>query len=85
MASAVANVDSFEASGFAARPIVTTLRDVSAANFIKAYAAHLKKGGKLQLPEWVDVVKTAREYAAAAGCGPTTGNVATAWARWSIV
>jgi small subunit ribosomal protein S19e len=46
---------------FGARPDVKTLRDVSAAEFIKAYAAHLKKGGKIQLPEWVDVVKTARE------------------------
>lgn len=54
------NVD-YDAVGFGARPAITTLRDVSAAEFIKAYAAHLKKGGKIQLPEWVDVVKTARE------------------------
>ena len=51
----------FEEIGFGARPSVTTLRDVSAAEFITAYAAHLKKGGKIALPEWVDVVKTARE------------------------
>eukprot|EP01097_Dermamoeba_algensis_P001415 TRINITY_DN152_c0_g1_i1.p1 TRINITY_DN152_c0_g1~~TRINITY_DN152_c0_g1_i1.p1 ORF type:complete len:194 (+),score=69.35 TRINITY_DN152_c0_g1_i1:53-634(+) len=35
-----------------------TLKDVSAADFIKAYAAHLKRAGKLELPRWVDIVKT---------------------------
>lgn len=51
----------YEDAGFGARPDVKTLRDVSAAEFIRAYSAHLKKGGKIQLPEWVDVVKTACE------------------------
>ena len=37
----------------------TSLKDISAAEFISAYAAHLKKGGRLNLPDWVDVVKTA--------------------------
>ena len=32
--------------------------DIAAADFIKAYAAHLKKGGRLVLPDWVDSVKT---------------------------
>ena len=45
-------------------PTPQTLRDVSAAEFIATYAAHVKKGGKIQLPEWVDVVKTARESSA---------------------
>ena len=41
------------------RPKATSLRDISASEFIAAYAAHLKKGGRLALPDWVDVVKTA--------------------------
>nr|CCA22674.1 40S ribosomal protein S193 putative [Albugo laibachii Nc14] len=35
------------------------VRDVSAADFIKAYADHLKRSGKMELPSWSDVVKTA--------------------------
>jgi len=41
------------------RPKATSLRDISASEFIAAYAAHLTKGGRLALPDWVDVVKTA--------------------------
>lgn len=35
-----------------------TVRDVDAAKFVKAYSAHLKRGGKLAVPSWVDLVKT---------------------------
>jgi small subunit ribosomal protein S19e len=35
------------------------VRDVPADQFIKAYAAHLKANDKLQVPTWVDLVKTA--------------------------
>lgn len=35
-----------------------TVKDVAPAKFIAAYAAHLKKGGKVTLPTWVDIVKT---------------------------
>uniref|UniRef100_A0A7S1G9Z5 40S ribosomal protein S19 n=1 Tax=Bicosoecida sp. CB-2014 TaxID=1486930 RepID=A0A7S1G9Z5_9STRA len=35
-----------------------TLRDVGAAEFIATFAAFLKKQGKLELPKWVDLVKT---------------------------
>lgn len=35
-----------------------TVRDVDAAKFVKAYAAHLKRGGKVAVPAWVDLVKT---------------------------
>eukprot|EP00192_Tetraselmis_astigmatica_P015148 CAMPEP_0117662272 /NCGR_PEP_ID=MMETSP0804-20121206/7968_1 /TAXON_ID=1074897 /ORGANISM="Tetraselmis astigmatica, Strain CCMP880" /LENGTH=151 /DNA_ID=CAMNT_0005469167 /DNA_START=105 /DNA_END=560 /DNA_ORIENTATION=- len=35
------------------------VRDVPAEKFIKAYAAHLKANDKLQVPTWVDIVKTA--------------------------
>ena len=35
-----------------------TVRDVEAQKFVRAYAAHLKRGGKLAVPEWVDIVKT---------------------------
>jgi len=35
-----------------------TVRDVDAQKFINAYAAFLKRQGKLQIPGWVDTVKT---------------------------
>eukprot|EP00756_Hemistasia_phaeocysticola_P067450 Hpha_TRINITY_DN9979_c0_g1::TRINITY_DN9979_c0_g1_i1::g.140332::m.140332/K02966/RP-S19e, RPS19; small subunit ribosomal protein S19e len=38
------------------RPV--TLKDADAAKWVKAYAAHLKKQGKLQVPKWVDIAKT---------------------------
>jgi len=34
------------------------VRDVSAHDFIKAYSEHLKRSGKLEVPAWVDIVKT---------------------------
>lgn len=37
----------------------TTVKDVSPAAFVKAYAEHLKRQGKVELPAWVDIVKTA--------------------------
>jgi hypothetical protein len=40
---------------------VSSVKDVSAAKFIAAYAAHLKKSNKLTIPEWVDIVKTGSE------------------------
>lgn len=36
-----------------------TVRDVDAQKFVEAYAAHLKRSGKLAVPAWVDMVKTA--------------------------
>ena len=30
----------------------------SAEAFITAYASHLKRSGKLEVPTWVDIVKT---------------------------
>ncbi|XP_024978232.1 40S ribosomal protein S19-1-like [Cynara cardunculus var. scolymus] len=36
-----------------------TVKDVSPHEFVKAYAAHLKRSGKMELPEWTDIVKTA--------------------------
>lgn len=35
-----------------------TVRDVDAQKFINAYADFLKRQGKLQIPGWVDTVKT---------------------------
>ena len=35
-----------------------TVKDVDAHLFVKAYAAHLKKTDKIELPPWVDIVKT---------------------------
>ncbi|KAG2484618.1 hypothetical protein HYH03_016572 [Edaphochlamys debaryana] len=37
-----------------------SVKDVPAEDFIKAYSAHLKANDKIQLPSWVDVVKTAK-------------------------
>ncbi|KAG6578553.1 40S ribosomal protein S19-3, partial [Cucurbita argyrosperma subsp. sororia] len=37
-----------------------TVKDVSPHEFVKAYAAHLKRSGKVELPPWTDIVKTAR-------------------------
>ncbi|MQL85343.1 hypothetical protein Taro_017874 [Colocasia esculenta] len=36
-----------------------TVKDVSPHDFVKAYAAHLKRSGKVELPPWADIVKTA--------------------------
>ena len=36
----------------------SSIKDVVAIDFIKAYAEHLKKSGKLEVPEWMDLVKT---------------------------
>lgn len=39
---------------------MATVKDVPADAFIRAYAEHLKASDKIQLPEWVDLVKTGR-------------------------
>ena len=46
------------------RTRATSVKDVSADVFIAALAAHLKKTGKVELPAYVDYVKTAsfKEY-----------------------
>ncbi|XP_014677464.1 PREDICTED: 40S ribosomal protein S19-like [Priapulus caudatus] len=36
-----------------------SVKDVSQHEFVKAFSAFLKKSGKLKVPEWVDLVKTA--------------------------
>lgn len=48
----------YKHAGFAARPEVSSVKDVSAAEFIAAFAAHLKKKGEVELPEYVTYVKT---------------------------
>jgi len=35
-----------------------SVRDVEAPVFIKSYAAYLKRSGKMEMPQWVDIVKT---------------------------
>lgn len=37
---------------------VTTVKDVPAAKFISAFAKHMKRQGKFEIPKWADVVKT---------------------------
>lgn len=39
--------------------LTRTLALISAEAFITAYASHLKRSGKLEVPTWVDLVKTA--------------------------
>ncbi|KAJ3554842.1 hypothetical protein NP233_g12340 [Leucocoprinus birnbaumii] len=34
------------------------VRDISADAFITAYASHLKRSGKIEVPTWADIVKT---------------------------
>ena len=36
-----------------------TVKDVAAQDFVIAYAAHLKSIGKIEVPKWADLVKTA--------------------------
>merc|ERR1711982_54192 len=36
------------------------VKDVNQHEFVKALANHLKKSGKLKVPDWVDIVKTGR-------------------------
>ena len=38
--------------------VVVTVKDVEAAKFIKAFAQHLKRQGRFEIPKWSDVVKT---------------------------
>eukprot|EP00842_Homolaphlyctis_polyrhiza_P000026 jgi/Hompol1/1023/HPOL_005489-RA len=38
-----------------------TVKDVSSHAFIKAYSAYLKRTGKLEIPKWVDLVKTSTQ------------------------
>ncbi|KAI8915777.1 40S ribosomal protein S19-A [Gorgonomyces haynaldii] len=35
-----------------------TVKDVPAQEFVKTYAAYLKRTGRLEVPKWVDLVKT---------------------------
>jgi small subunit ribosomal protein S19e len=37
-----------------------TVKDIPAADFIRAYADFLKKNNKLERPQWVDYVKTGK-------------------------
>ncbi|KAK1306485.1 40S ribosomal protein S19-1 [Acorus calamus] len=37
-----------------------TVKDVSPHDFVKAYSAHLKRSGKVELPHWTDIVKTGK-------------------------
>lgn len=51
----------YKDAGFAERDAtsITSVRDVTAAEFIAAFAKHLKESSTIEPPEWVDVVKTA--------------------------
>ncbi|KAL8304507.1 hypothetical protein RB597_004336 [Gaeumannomyces tritici] len=49
---------SFTPKTTAKMPGGVSVRDVDAHKFIKAYAAFLKRQGKLPIPGWVDTVKT---------------------------
>ena len=40
--------------------VAVTVKDVSSHEFVTAYAAYLKRTGKLSVPKWSDVVKTGK-------------------------
>ncbi|KAH9623344.1 hypothetical protein KSS87_000316 [Heliosperma pusillum] len=40
--------------------ISKAVKDVSPHDFVKAYASHLKRSGKMELPHWTDIVKTGK-------------------------
>ncbi|URE08393.1 40S ribosomal protein, partial [Musa troglodytarum] len=40
--------------------LARTVKDVSPHEFVKSYSSHLKRSGKMELPEWTDIVKTGR-------------------------
>ena len=39
-------------------PHGVTVKDVTSHDFVIAYAAHLKRIGKMEVPKWADLVKT---------------------------
>mmetsp|Transcript_94448 Transcript_94448/g.249735 ORF Transcript_94448/g.249735 Transcript_94448/m.249735 type:complete len:164 (-) Transcript_94448:115-606(-) len=39
---------------------IVTVKDVDAPAFIKAFAEHLKRQGRFEIPKWADVVKTSK-------------------------
>ena len=42
--------------------VSVTCKDVPANELIKAFAAHLKREGKFEVPKWVDIVKTSNAH-----------------------
>merc|ERR1719321_1457268 len=39
---------------------IKTVKDVSAEKFIEAFAQHLKRQGKFEIPKWADLVTTGK-------------------------
>merc|ERR1712054_422700 len=39
---------------------IVTVKDAEAPKFIEAFAQHLKRQGRFEIPKWADVVKTAK-------------------------
>mmetsp|Transcript_121690 Transcript_121690/g.190931 ORF Transcript_121690/g.190931 Transcript_121690/m.190931 type:complete len:161 (+) Transcript_121690:66-548(+) len=39
---------------------IKTVKDVEASKFISAFAQHLKRQGRFEIPKWADVVKTGK-------------------------
>ena len=39
---------------------IVTVKDVAAAKFIDAFAQHLKRQGRFEIPKWADIVKTGK-------------------------
>eukprot|EP00418_Pyrodinium_bahamense_P016547 CAMPEP_0179125122 /NCGR_PEP_ID=MMETSP0796-20121207/59161_1 /TAXON_ID=73915 /ORGANISM="Pyrodinium bahamense, Strain pbaha01" /LENGTH=160 /DNA_ID=CAMNT_0020823811 /DNA_START=84 /DNA_END=566 /DNA_ORIENTATION=+ len=40
--------------------VIVTVKDVEADKFITAFAQHLKRQGRFEIPKWADVVKTGK-------------------------
>eukprot|EP00450_Noctiluca_scintillans_P039991 CAMPEP_0194476298 /NCGR_PEP_ID=MMETSP0253-20130528/200_1 /TAXON_ID=2966 /ORGANISM="Noctiluca scintillans" /LENGTH=149 /DNA_ID=CAMNT_0039315151 /DNA_START=68 /DNA_END=514 /DNA_ORIENTATION=+ len=43
---------------FSADVKVMTLKDLEAEKFIDAFSQHLKRQGRMEMPKWMDIVKT---------------------------
>lgn len=68
---------SMEFEGAPAAPTVYSVKDVSAAQFIAAYAAYLQKSGKVQLPKNVELLKTGGTWVHSHSLAVTTAQART--------
>jgi len=48
----------YKQSEIMAAAVASTVKDVNSHEFVRAYAAHLKRTGKIEVPTWADTVKT---------------------------
>merc|ERR1712195_210736 len=58
-ASIIMSIDLYD-DFFKEGKTIVTVKDVAAPKFIVAFAQHLKRQGRFEIPKWADVVKTAK-------------------------